>query len=86
MKSCYVADNVAGRWSIGVAVVTSVVAWAGSALVFIPVAGYIAVRMVIDAREEIPPMEANAPLIGTARSEDDHQRSRPRVGSAELRA
>lgn len=49
---------------LGLAVAASVHTWSGSPLTFVPVAIYIAFRVVADVRAEIPPLMANAPAIG----------------------
>ena len=37
--------------------------WGGSILLFIPVSGYAALKVVMDVRDGVPPVNANAPLI-----------------------
>lgn len=48
---------------LAVAVVTSVNAWTGSPLTFIPVALYLGFRVVADHRADVPPLQANAPTL-----------------------
>ncbi|MFC7213502.1 MFS transporter [Saliphagus sp. GCM10025334] len=48
---------------LGVSFGVSVHLWGGSPLLFVPLAGYIGLRAVIDAREGISPTLANLPIL-----------------------
>ena len=37
--------------------------WGGSILLFIPVSGYVTLKVVMDVRDGVPPILANAPLV-----------------------
>ena len=37
--------------------------WGGSILLFIPVSAYVALKVVMDVRDGVPPMRANVPLV-----------------------
>lgn len=54
-------------WALAGVLALSVAAsahiWGGSPLTFIPVAIYLAVRVVVDMRADVPPIVANAPAI-----------------------
>ena len=41
----------------------SVHAWGGGALMYIPLAGYVALRTIVDVREDVRPLFANLPLV-----------------------
>ena len=49
---------------LAVAVAASAHAWGGSPLTFIPVAGVVGLRVALDVRHDVPPLAANAPLLG----------------------
>lgn len=48
---------------LAVAVAASAHAWAGSALTFLPVAAYVALRVIVDVRADLRPGVANLPLL-----------------------
>ncbi len=49
---------------LAIALVASVYAWTGSALVMVPIGAYVGVRVLLDVREEFRPLPSNAPLLG----------------------
>ncbi|SNZ15417.1 dolichyl-diphosphooligosaccharide--protein glycosyltransferase [Natronoarchaeum philippinense] len=49
--------------ALGIGVGFSAHAWGGSPLVFIPLAGYIGLRALMDARADVSPAVANIPLV-----------------------
>ncbi|NGM69076.1 MFS transporter [Natronolimnobius sp. AArcel1] len=56
-----------GTWlaagAFGIALALSAHAWGGSALMFIPVAGYVGLKVALDARNGISPLLANLPVL-----------------------
>ncbi|ELY97302.1 hypothetical protein C482_13750 [Natrialba chahannaoensis JCM 10990] len=50
--------------TFGVALALSAHAWGGSILMYIPAAGYVGMKAALDAREDVSPVLANAPLVG----------------------
>ncbi|WP_436344530.1 MFS transporter [Natronorubrum sp. FCH18a] len=56
-----------GAWLVavvlGVALGVSVHLWGGSSLLFVPLAAYVGLRAVVDAREGISPTLANLPVV-----------------------
>ncbi|ELZ01826.1 hypothetical protein [Natrialba asiatica] len=47
----------------GIALSFSIFAWGGSVLMLVPVAAYLGLKVVIDVREGVPPVRANASLL-----------------------
>ncbi|QCW02598.1 MFS transporter [Natrinema pallidum] len=65
--------------AFGLSVTAGVHAWGGSPLLLVPLAGYVALRVAMDARAGLSPMRANLPLfaglaIGSALSLALHHR------------
>ncbi|AEH36960.1 hypothetical protein [Halopiger xanaduensis] len=49
--------------TFGISVAVGTHAWGGSPLLLLPLAGYIALRAAMDAREGVPSLQANLPLL-----------------------
>ncbi|ELY82681.1 hypothetical protein [Natrinema gari] len=49
--------------AFGLSVTAGVHAWGGSPLLLVPLAGYVALRVAMDARAGLSPMRANLPLL-----------------------
>ncbi|SFC72441.1 dolichyl-diphosphooligosaccharide--protein glycosyltransferase [Halobiforma haloterrestris] len=49
--------------ALGVALPLSAFAWGGSILLFVPAAGYVALKVAIDARDGLSPGLTNAPIV-----------------------
>ncbi|EMA47103.1 hypothetical protein [Halobiforma nitratireducens] len=64
-----VREHLACPWAwvaglvLGIALTLSAFAWGGSVLMFVPVAGYVALKAAIDVRDGLSPALANAPLV-----------------------
>ncbi|WP_226479861.1 MFS transporter [Natrinema amylolyticum] len=49
--------------TFGISIAAGIHSWGGSPLLLVPLAGYVAFRVAMDARADISPMRANLPLL-----------------------
>jgi len=62
----YATENVRAGAVLGLCLAGQTLAWEGSPLLLLPVAGYLAVAVPFDVEADRPPLRANAPvLLGT---------------------